>query len=323
MTSSIGSLPRPKLGPLPRRVAPLQDETTESYVGRLAAANHLAPNDLADHIKSEPAAPARRRSGISLNALAIVSGIPPFHLAQALPEIRYQFADCDSLRILGRPAVGEPSRRCPPCRQCMMVKNISGPSFVTVWARQDQNVCLRHQLWIGEGVRVPAEQLDVSDLPEIAHAQIRHQKLIRRYGQILASRFYPDAREIIDWSSGNPHYGTARWDRINRLFDREQVQQLPRSYDYAAYYPEVVGVLSVLIPRYWQQMAISGNPAEQERFYRRVADNGLTNGTPALNTPLRKWIEGRRRDLSDGPRYRRELRPWYAATSAAIEPPDR
>jgi hypothetical protein len=307
MTSRTGFLPRPKLRPLPRRVAPLQDETIDSYVGRLEAANHLARHDLADHIKSEPAGPARRRSGVSLNALAILSGIPPFHLAQALPEILSPFADCDSFRIQGRPVTGEPIRRCSPCRRCMMAKNVSRVCFVTVWARHDQNVCLRHRLWIGQGVRVLGEQLEVSDLPEIARAQIRHQKLIRRYGHLPASRFYTDAQEIIDWSTDNPNYSTARWKRLNYLFDREQVRQLPHSYDYAAYYPEVVGVLSVLVSRYWQHMAISGNPAEQERFYRQVADNGLTNGTPALNTPLRKWIYGRRRDLlSDEPRHSRD-----------------
>jgi hypothetical protein len=323
MTSRTGSSLRPKLGPLPRRVAPLQDETTESYVGRLAVANHLAPHDLAKYLKSEPAGSARRRSGISLSALAIMSGIPSFHLAQALPEIRSQFSGRDSLHIQGRPVTGEPSRRRSPCRHCMMAKNISGASLVTVWARQDQNVCLRHRLWIGQGVRILAEQLDVSDLPEITHAQIRHQKLIRRYGHLPAARFYTDAQEIIDWSSGNPNYSTARWKRLNYLFDREHIQQLPHSYDYAAYYPEVVGVLRVLVSRYWQQMAISGNPAEQERFYRQVADNGLTNGTPELNTPLRRWIHGRRRDLlSDEPRHRRDPRRWYATTSERVERPE-
>ena len=306
MTSRAGPLPRPRLRPLPRRVAPLRDETAESYVGRLAAANHLPRNHLAGCLRPEPAESAQRRSGISLSALAVMSGIPQLHLAQALPELHSQLPGGDPSRIQERPA-GEPSRRRLPCRRCMMAKNISGATLVTVWARPDQNVCVRHQLWIGQGVRFLAEQLDVSDLPEIAHAQLRHQKLIRRYGQRPAARFFADAQQVIDWSSRNPDYSSARWNRLRYLFDREQVQQLPYSYDYAACYPEVIGLLGVLISRYWQQLAISRDPADQERFHRQVATSGLTNGTPALNTPLRNWIYSLRRDLlADQPRHRRD-----------------
>jgi hypothetical protein len=65
---------------------------------------------------------------------------------------------------------------------------------------------------------------------------------------------------------------------------------LPRSYDYALYYPEVVSILSVLASPYWQRMAGSGDTNDALRFYREVAANGLTNGTPRENTPLRNWL---------------------------------
>ena len=37
-------------------------------------------------------------------------------------------------------------------------------------------------------------------------------------------------------------------------------------------------------------MAGSGAAAEAFRFYRQVAGNDLTNGSPNENTPLRSWI---------------------------------
>jgi hypothetical protein len=315
--------PQWKLRPLPRRVSPIQDETTHSYLRRLADANYLATHDLIGYLNPRLAGPGRRRFEISLEALAIISGIEAIHLARALPEIRSQFADRGSLHVLGRPTAGDPNRTCPPCRRCMAAKNITGLSLITIWAPQDQNVCLRHQLWIGQGVRAPEDQLDVSGLPEIAQAQIRHRNLIRRHGHRRVGFFYSDAREVIDWSSNNWYSDTARSSRKRYLFDREQAQRLPWSYDYAAYYPEVVGVLSVLASPYWRRMAISDDPAEEERFYRQVANDGLTNGTPALNTPLRKWVDGHRQhrtaDDPDGERY---LNRWYFRRSGAVEPPE-
>ena len=78
------------------------------------------------------------------------------------------------------------------------------------------------------------------------------------------------------------------------LFAREHVERLPWSYSHAAYYPEAVGVLSVLASSFWLRMAISKNRSDRERFYRQVASNGLTNGQPEWNRPLRNWIETHR-----------------------------
>ncbi|MDI5975852.1 TniQ family protein [Amycolatopsis magusensis] len=300
-----------KLRPLPRRVSPLQDETTSSYVGRLADVNHLSWLDLANYIRPNLSRKVRQRLDVSLAALATITGIPPVHLAHALPEIRGQFTRPGSLHIVGRSTTREPNRTCPPCRRCSATKNIDRRSLVTVWARQDQNVCLHHQLWIGQGVQRAEDQLHVADLPEIAQAQIRHRNLIRRHGHQRVEYFYSDAQKVIDWSS-NPSSDTARSERKRYLFAREQATRLPWSYDYAAYYPEVVGVLSVLASPYWRCMAISENPADQERFYRQIARNGLTNGKPELNKPLRNWVNGHRQDRSaDDLDGEQSLRRWY------------
>ena len=316
MNAPTGVRRQHKLRQLPRRVCPVQDETTHSYIRRLADANHLPTPDLISHLSPLGAGRVRRRSEVPVDDLAIVSGIAPVRLAYALPEIRGQFADQSALRILGRPTVGYPNRTCPPCRRCMAAKGINGP--VTVWARQDRNVCLHHQLWIGRGVHTPGDQLDLSDLPQIAQAQTRHRNLIRRHGHHPAEVFYENAREIIDWSSNHPNSDTARTSRLRYLFDREQTQRLPRSYDYAAYYPEVAGVLSVLVSPFWQHLAISEDPTQQEAFFRQVAANGLTNGAPWRNTPLRNWIDRLRWDRATGESITR----GNMTGSDAVEPPD-
>jgi hypothetical protein len=89
------------------------------------------------------------------------------------------------------------------------------------------------------------------------------------------------------------------------------------------YYPEVVGVLSVLASPRWRRLAISDDPAEQERFYLQVANNGLTNGTPALNNPLRSWVQGHREHRTvDDPDGELHMNRWYFRRSGVVEPPE-
>jgi TniQ protein len=313
-----------KLRPLPRGVSPVQDETTASYVHRLALANHIDDRELYCHLNPRLAGSQglHRRRETSLEALAAVSAISAIHLAHALPEIRSQFTDQDALHVLGRTTVKGPNVERVACRRCIATKNITTGSVI-VWARQDQNVCLRHKLWIGKGVRKPEDQVDIADLPEITRAQVRHNNLIRRHGRRRVRYFQHTAEEIIDWSSNNPYSATARSTRMRYFFAQERADRLPWSYDYAAYYPEAVSVLSVLASPYWRRLAISGDPAENARFYRHVAANGLTNGTPAENTPLIKWLEHQRLDRTlDDPDGEEYMRLMLFGQSGVIDPAD-
>jgi hypothetical protein len=183
---------------LPRRVSPIQDETTASYVSRLAAVNHLDPWILISYLDRGPVAGrwTQQRFNVPLAALAAASGLLPAQLAYALPDIRSQLAELETLNLVGRTQTGEPNYRRPACRRCMAAKNIS--RAVPIWMRPDHNACLRHQLWIGQGVREPEDQVEIADLPEISQAQIRHRNLIRRHGHKRVGFFYRDAQEAID-----------------------------------------------------------------------------------------------------------------------------
>ncbi|TDO27658.1 TniQ protein [Kribbella sp. VKM Ac-2527] len=293
---------RSKLPPLPRRLPPVQGETTLSYVDRLAKANHLDSRNLIGYLNPELTGTRglQRRFDISLDVLAAVTGIPTAHLAQALPEIRPQHPD---LHTTGQAAAGRPNRTQPACRRCMAAKNIQ--TTVAIWAHPDHNICPRHHLWIGHGVIDPTDQVEVAQLPEIPRAQVRHRNLIRRHGRGRVEPFYEHARAVIDWSTNLP-CDTGRWNRMDYFVAREQAKtassplrkrrlSLARSHDYAAYYPEVIDLLSILVSPYWLRIAVSDGAAEREHFYNQVMKSGLTNGTPALNRPLQKWI-ARQRD---------------------------
>ncbi|MFF3127820.1 hypothetical protein ACFVRD_37255 [Streptomyces sp. NPDC057908] len=60
----------------------------------------------------------------------------------------------------------------------------------------DRNVCLRHRLWIGDGITNADEQVDVSRLPDALQAQRHHRNLIARHGRRWVRSAYPDARKI-------------------------------------------------------------------------------------------------------------------------------
>ena len=174
------------------------------------------------------------------------------------------------------------------CRRCMAAKNIF--SAVTVLAWTDQSLCLQHQLWIGHSVTRIEDQADIADIPEISEAQVRHRRLARRHGFRNVRDCYGTAESTIDWSSREPSSPTARQRRTRCFLARSHAGALPRSYDYASYYPEVIGILSVLASPHCQHLASSGGAADAFRFYRLAALNGLTNGNPQENNPLRNWI---------------------------------
>jgi hypothetical protein len=215
---------------------------------------------------------------VSPQILADASGTVISHLIQALPQLRPGPADHNPT-----PADIQTAETRLACRRCMAAKNIF--CDVTVLAWTDQNVCLRHQLWTGHGVTGIEDQADMAGIPEISEAQARHRNLARRHGFPSVRDAYGTAELAIDWSSRESSSPTARQERLRNFLARERVGALPQAYDYASYYPEVVGVLSVLASPYWQRMAGSGDVTEALRFYRQVASNGLTNGSPAQNTP--------------------------------------
>lgn len=284
--TTAASTRRQERRPLPRQVRPVQNETTVSFVQRLAHANHIRSDELAEYLNARMTTSGRHTS-VSPQVLADAAGIDAGHLIQALPQLQAGPARSGIIRA---PVTSAEVRLA--CGLCMAARNIFSAVPVLTWT--DQNVCLRHQLWTGHGVTTIEDQADVTGMPEVGRAHARHQRLARRHGLWRVWDCYETAGKTIDWSSRESSSRTARQERTRRLLAVSRTGTLRRSYDYASYYPEVVSVLSVLASPYWQRMAGSGDADDALRFYRQVAANGLTSGTPRENTPLRNWIVGLR-----------------------------
>jgi hypothetical protein len=162
--------------PLPVTVSPISGETLSSYLGRVAAANHITAtallallprwfrtkirdcDDRGQYSKLLPAAAG------ALHQLAAVTGSTSKTLAHALPVFT-----C----FVGDPA--SPARATTACQRCLAANGIHQPIPILLAAHL--RICSRHQLWL------PASglpQLDLSACPDITAAQRQARRLLRR-----------------------------------------------------------------------------------------------------------------------------------------------
>jgi hypothetical protein len=151
----------------------------------------------------------------------------------------------------------------------MAARGITGP--VRIWACHDQNICLRHRLWTGGGVIMPADQADLTGHPDILRAQVRHSRLIRRYDPRLVRVAYQAARDLYDdftyrgWR--NP-YLEARDLRLTARFQGRPWQVSHSDpIHHAVNYPEVISLTALLASPHWRPFALSTSRADRDRFH--------------------------------------------------------
>lgn len=162
--------------PLPVTVSQISGETLSSYLGRVAAANHITAtallallprwfrtkirncDDRGQHFKLLPAAAG------ALHQLAAVTGSTSKTLAHALPAFTY---------FIGDPT--RPVRATTACQRCLAANGIHQP--VPILLAAHLKICSRHQLWLtASGL----PQLDLSACPDITAAQHQARRLLRR-----------------------------------------------------------------------------------------------------------------------------------------------
>ena len=181
---------------LPCSVPLFHDETLNSLIRRLAAANYLSGEDLRAYLGIGRKTPVIEI--LELLALAMGKPAPSLHLA--LPEFMQvplsSTPPDDPPGHFGRPLPGDLPRclKRPACRRCVQAAGIR--SEVICWSTHERNVCLRHYLWTGGECLRAEDQVDVSILPGTARAQRHHRNLITRHGRRWVRNAFPDARSI-------------------------------------------------------------------------------------------------------------------------------
>jgi hypothetical protein len=250
---------------LPRTCRPAPDETTGSYLLRLAAANRITGADLAGYLTGGA---SQSIAKVSLAALATASGQPPLILVCALPELRPQYSARHQMALRGRTLPSKPNTVRPACRLCTAIRTTA--ERIDMWYRHEHNVCLRHLLWTGPGAADPRDQVDLATHPDIVHAQACHRRLIRKHGHGIVHTAYRTAREI--WETliyrgwGVP-CALGRDMRLPGWFGHQDWPGNPRDpVHHAAPYPAGSPLTGMLASPHWRPFAMSASAADRDRF---------------------------------------------------------
>lgn len=184
--------------PLPRPVVPILDETLDSYLRRLAAANRLDPTALRVHLTAS----TRTTAPVSVDVLALVSGQRPQALRYAILELNTA-QELTQLNVRHRPRPGQITR--PRCRLCLHTRGCH--DNVWCWSHPEDVLCPRHQRWIaGDADHGARHQPCLRDQPEILAAHRHHHKLIRRHGRAPTTTAFHHADSVCaKWHNHGQH----------------------------------------------------------------------------------------------------------------------
>ncbi|MEU5845715.1 TniQ family protein [Saccharopolyspora shandongensis] len=260
---------------LPVRVPLVHAETVDSYLRRLAAANHLPLHDLraylagpSQYAKNKPPRPER---------LAAMTSHPVDRI-------------CTTLTGIDPPLRGkqQSSDTHVACSHCAARRGISMP--VVCWSSH-QWACLKHNRWV-RTQRID-EQYDISRLPEVARAQRQHNRLVKRYELKAVSRAIGDSERILLRWTERGEWPEQRQRRLNTYFDVEH-QRIPvhDSVITMVNYPEIVRLSGLLVSPFWSTLATSDDPKQVDVFHQEVRARLHIPYEPTTTfCPLRRWRE--------------------------------
>lgn len=210
-------LPAWRRGPvsaLPMSVTPFAAETVQSYLDRLAHANHLDPATLRRYLCE-----TGRRGEPRIDWLATASGHPTDRLRARLIGAGEADRDASRQRRHGRPA----------CRFCMVRRQVSQPVYC--WYPNYRTVCARHMRWIGPFTHTVDDQRDLRSAPAVRAAARRHARLYRA-NPAAATYLLNEARRIL-----------RRWRVVETGAAPSAITDID---SYIANYPDLIDLASIL-----------------------------------------------------------------------------
>ena len=240
------------------------------YLARVAAANHVPDRAVWDRARNH--SPDTDEDPLVRSRwIAALAGIDQQRLLSAVPDLQVgSTGPSGPLPVTGRPLPNHALGR-PPCRFCAARRGAPPLRSADrgwliepeVWVSVEDNVCLRHHVWIGPDADSYDQQLDLRALPEVIQAQIRHRRLVRRRGRRETFLAYTDAADIW-WQLAWLHDYTA--ERDQRLHRRVDTGVDPEDLDFhdplrrAVIYPETVALTALLASSYWRKKIVDRRP---------------------------------------------------------------
>lgn len=233
---------KPRLPRLPISLRPAHHETLSSYIARLASIHALPYEDLWTCLSAP--APSGSRRLVVLDRLAAVTGRSVAALEYALPELRDPPPDWKQWRH-------HPQRACPLC-----TAGHRGGVVRRLFAHHEM-LCIRHGYWIGStefGIDHQPRPVTVL-LPELATAQRRHHRLVRRHGWKLALHAVAASQNVcVDLRFYGPSPQQLIYDqRIKTLIPTRE--SFTGALYVAAFYPEIVRLAALFCTSAWRPVA--------------------------------------------------------------------
>ncbi|MFF4764393.1 TniQ family protein [Streptomyces sp. NPDC001292] len=238
---------------LPQRVAPIAGETLNSYLARIAQANHLTvtevlavlptwfsakTNNLDDRAQHHMLAPAGTHA---LHELAHLTSTTTASLAHALPA----FGTDEG-----------PVRATTACHRCTARLGIRQP--IPVHLPVHHKVCTRHGIWLSD---VGEPHLDLSTCPEITTAQRRVNRLLRRFTPQQLTLAHQTAVEAVPpWPASPaavPHHWRYRLLALQTHNHHRCISTELDAYTHAAIYPDAVELAAAALPKHPHEPARS------------------------------------------------------------------
>ncbi|RNG17858.1 TniQ family protein [Streptomyces botrytidirepellens] len=285
-------------GPLPRRPALIAQETTASFLWRLADMNGMAWAELVRHVggprgleETDPRLQEVWLGPVARERLARVSGRPLEQLEKALPTLAQARITAKARRQVRVEAWPEERLPVQACALC-----VAGRAERPVWrvGSDAWAVCTRHGRWTGDAQG--RFQVSVAQVPEVVEAQVRRVRLERKTG-LYARALMADALQVaVYWWQCRQMGSRGVWA------GRQEALGVTRAALWAVpmvVYPEAVVVAEAMAVRERQRAlgrSFAGGPA------------GWTTG---------RWVEwvgerlGMREEMAEG--GHRALEAWLVA----------
>ncbi|WP_250850744.1 Helicase associated domain protein [Streptomyces malaysiensis] len=312
------------------RVAPLHGETTLSYMSRVASRYRLTAKELIGALVDVGRRPnlftVQPDGEVVFNteARAVVAAfcrMPEERLHRALPAWS---RDVPSSRLGSGPAAWvRTAATIPPtgpgCRACT-ARATQGRDTARRYLPPHARVCVKHQCWMVEapvvdGATAGPGQLDLRHVPQIAAAQRRHARLLRRCPH--AAEAFTTAQAILASWWDEPWPEETIWpDRLRLMAAGHGLARRTAARD-AVTYPEAVTLAAALADTGVQQRLLDEAGRHQPHS---LADVPHLVGELARRLE-RPWIADRLTVVTTGP-----LNAWVRAcvrSQAGHEPKTR
>ncbi|MFD7019142.1 TniQ family protein [Streptomyces sp. NPDC059928] len=230
---------------LPQRVAPVAGETLNSYLARIAQANHLTvtevlavlptwfstkANNIDDRAQHHMLVPAATQA---LHELAHLTSTTPDGLAHALPA----FGTDES-----------PVRATTACHRCTSRRGIRQP--VPIHLPIHHKVCTQHGVWLSD---LGEPHLDLSICPEITTAQHRVNRLLRRFTPQQLTLAHQTAKAVPPWPASPatvPHHWRYRLLTLQTHNHHRGVPTELDTYTHAAIYPDAIELAAAALAKH-------------------------------------------------------------------------